>query len=76
MLLQVRLSHKGFSFGNLADYKQDHKDRPHLLSINAALCTEITGGKRLLVLIGQKKALGMRSSTTVHRGGTRGCWLV
>ena len=51
MLLQVRLSHKGFSFGNLADDKQDHKDRPHLLSINAALCAEITGGKWLLMLI-------------------------
>ena len=38
--------------------------------------TGITRGKRLLVLIGQKRLWASRSATTARRGGTRGCWLV
>ena len=35
--------------------------------------TGITRGKRLLVLIGQKKALASRSAMIVRRSGTQGC---
>jgi exodeoxyribonuclease V alpha subunit len=38
--------------------------------------TGITRGKRLLVLIGQKKALGIAVRMTDRRSGIRGCWLV
>ena len=38
--------------------------------------TGITRGKKLVVLIGQKKALGIAVRNDRRRGGIRGCWRV
>jgi len=36
----------------------------------------ITRGKRLLVLVGQRKALGIAVRNDLHKGDIRGCWPV